>query len=289
MKQFVETLYPGYQQTFAVEEILFEQQTDHQHLVIFRHKFFGHVLALDGIVQTTERDEFIYHETLAHTPILAHGNARRVLIIGGGDGAMLREVTQHAAVEAVTQVEIDDAVIAMAKQFLPHHSAGAFDDPRVEIVIADGLRFVQETEQRYDVIISDSTDPEGPGERLFTADFYAACRRCLRAGGIFVAQNGVAFLQPDEVRNSARRTAEVFADSTFFCAAVPTYVGGIMTFAWGSDDPALRAADLETLTARYHAAAIRTRYYNPAVHLGSFALPQYVLDLITADVGSADA
>ena len=133
---------------------------------------FGRVLALDGVVQTTEADEFIYHEMMAHVPLLAHGQATEVLIIGGGDGGMLREVVRHPNVKRVVQVEIDQAVIEMSERFLPQHSRGAFQDPRVEIVIADGLQFVQETALRFDVIISDSTDPVGPGEALFTKGFY---------------------------------------------------------------------------------------------------------------------
>ncbi|WP_339856333.1 polyamine aminopropyltransferase [Pseudohongiella acticola] len=277
-RDWTETLYSGYGQSFTVDKVLFEHKTDHQHLMIFNNRQFGRVMALDGIVQTTERDEFIYHEMLTHVPLMAHGNACRVLIIGGGDGGILREVCRHPSVEHVTQVEIDQAVIDMAREYLPAHSDGAYDDPRANIVIGDGFDFVQKTDQRFDVIISDSTDPQGPGEILFSKDFYAGCQRCLNPGGILVTQNGVVFMQTDEVTNTAARLNRLYKDWHFYGAAVPTYVGGIMTFAWASDDPGLRRTDLATLQKRWQASAIRSRYYTPELHHAAFALPQYVLD-----------
>jgi spermidine synthase len=281
METYKETLYPGYEQHFAMDEVLFEQRTEHQHLVIFRNDRFGRVMALDGVIQTTEADEFIYHEMLTHVPLLAHGNVQDILIVGGGDGGMLREVVKHSQVQRITQVEIDEAVIEMSKQHLPQHSQGAFDDPRVQIVIDDGLNYVRETDARFDVIISDSTDPIGPGESLFTENFYTACRRCLKTGGVLVTQNGVCFMQLDEVVTTARRLRPVFADATFYGASVPTYVGGIMTFAWGSDQTDLRTVSLAELQARFQRANLSTQYYNPAIHQAAFALPQYVLEAIS--------
>lgn len=278
---FREGLYEGYGQSFTLDEVLFEHRTEHQELIIFRNRDFGTVMALDGIIQTTERDEFVYHEMMTHVPILAHGAARRVLIIGGGDGGILREVLRHDSVEHVTQVEIDQAVIDMCKQYLPNHSAGAFDDPRANIVIADGVDFVSECRDRFDVIISDCTDPIGPGEVLFSSRFYEGCKRCLNPGGVFVAQNGVPFMQQDEVITTRQRLSPYFADQSFYNAAVPTYVGGVMTFAWASDNADLRELDVNTLAERYEQSGIRTRYYNPALHAASFALPQYVLDALS--------
>ena len=278
--RFEETLYDAWWQGYEVGEVFFEHSTDHQHLMIFQNPRFGRTMVLDGVVQTTEADEFIYHEMLTHVPLFAHGSARRVLSVGGGDGGMLREVCRHQEVEHVTQVEIDQAVVDMSREYLPNHSAGAFDDPRLELVIDDGMNFVANTEQQYDVIISDSTDPIGPGETLFSDDFYSSCKRCLNPGGILVTQNGVAFMQLDEVVGTARRFKPLFADSTFYCAAVPTYVGGAMTFAWGSDNVDYRGLDKHTIRQRFTAANIKTRYYNPEIHVASFALPQYVQDAI---------
>ena len=279
---FSETLHEGWAQTFRMEQVLFEVRTDHQHLVIFRNPYWGTVMALDGIIQTTERDEFIYHEMMTHVPILAHGAAKKVLIIGGGDGGILREVTRHASVEAVTQVEIDEQVVEMCKQYLPHHSAGAFDDPRLDLVIDDGVNFVRTTEETFDVIISDSTDPVGPGEVLFGSPFYEGVKRCLNPGGVFVAQNGVVFMQGEEVTGSYQRLSPLFEDVHFYHAAVPTYVGGSMTFAWATDNPGLRQQPVEVIRERFEASGIETRYYTPELHVGSFALPKYVQDLMQA-------
>lgn len=276
MKQFTETLYDAYGQQFSVDKIYFELQTDHQYLLIFHNAKFGRVMALDGIVQTTELDEFIYHEMLTHVPIFAHGNVRRVLVIGGGDGGMLREVLRHREVESATLVEIDGAVIDLCRKHMPNHHQGAFDDPRTRIVIQDGIDFVKENTEKFDVIITDSTDPIGPGEVLFKENYYAACRRHLTPGGVLVTQNGVPFMQLDEVTTTARNLSKVFTDWSFYTAAVPTYAGGVMAFAWGSDDPQLRKVSLQTLEARYAASGVTTRYYNPEIHQGAFALPQYV-------------
>lgn len=282
-KLWTETLYSSYGQSFRVDEVLFEEKSDHQHLMIFRNEQFGRVLALDGIVQTTERDEFIYHEMLTHVPLVAHGNAQRVLIIGGGDGGILREVCRHNTVKHVTQVEIDASVIELAKTWFPAHSNGAYDDARATIVIGDGFDFVQTTQERFDVIISDSTDPLGPGEVLFSKDFYAGCQRSLNAGGVLVTQNGVPFMQPGELTNTAARLSKLFVDRRFYTAAVPSYIGGLMTFAWASNNPDLARIDLDTLKQRWMSQNITSRYYTPDMHQAAFALPRYLLDMLQTE------
>jgi len=275
--RFEETLHPGWGQFHDVERVVVRLTTGHQDLVIFDSALFGRVLALDGIVQTTSRDEHVYHEMLAHVPLVAHGAARRVGIIGGGDGGILREVLRHPVEEAVL-VEIDRAVVDLCAEHLPDHSAGAFEDPRLRLVIADGAAFLREGSDLFDVLVVDSTDPVGPGEALFAEDFYRACRRRLAPGGILATQNGVAFLQLDEVRSTARRLRRSFEDVAFFTAAVPTYVGGIMTFGWGSDSPAARTLDVATLRSRVDAVGLATRYYTPEMHAAAFALPRYVAE-----------
>lgn len=275
-----ETLHTHFGQYFSVENVLYHEQTEHQDLVIFENPVLGRVMALDGVVQTTERDEFIYHEMLTHVPLLAHGHAKKVLIIGGGDGGMLREVCHHQSVELITMVEIDAGVVEFCRQYLPNHNAGAYDDPRFKLVIDDGVNFVHHTDDKFDVIISDCTDPIGPGESLFTSAFYEGCARCLNEGGIFVAQNGVCFLQQDEAINSHTRLSQYFTDVSFYQAAIPTYYGGIMTFAWASQNPSLRQLDTATLQRRFTQSGLHCRYYNPAIHAGSFALPQYLLNAL---------
>ncbi len=276
-----ETLYKPWGQTFDMDEVLFEAKTDHQYLVIFKNGLFGNVMALDGVIQTTEADEFVYHEMMVHVPLFSHPNPKRVLIIGGGDGGILREVLKHQNVEHVTQVEIDGAVIDMCKQYFPKHSDGAYDNARAHIVIDDGANFVKTCTEKFDVIIADSTDPIGPGEVLFTEDFYANEKRnCLAEGGIMVAQNGVCFMQQDEAINTKTRLSGLYKDAGFYVAAIPTYVGGFMTLAWATDNTSARDVDLATLEQRFKASGIKTRYYNPAMHKASFALPQFLVDAL---------
>jgi spermidine synthase len=276
MDWYKETLYPDVQQGFAVTRIIHREKTEHQDLVIFENERMGRVLALDGVIQTTEGDEFFYHEMMGHVPLFAHGAAERVLIIGGGDGGLLREVLKHRNVKRAVMVEIDPHVIELSRQYLPALSAGAFEDPRGELVVADGAKYVAETAERFDVVMVDSTDPHGPGEVLFTAAFYGDCHRCLKDRGILVTQNGVPFFQPDELSTSWQRLKPIFADVGFYVVPVPSYYGGFMTLGWGAKDAAHRKTAADELARRYKAASIATRYYNPAIHQACFALPNYI-------------
>lgn len=276
----IETLYDGYAQSFTVTDVLFEVKTEHQHLQIIDTPIMGRVMLLDGVVQTTEKDEFIYHEMMVHVPLFAHPNPKRVLIIGGGDGGILREVVRHKNIEHITQVEIDGSVIEMCKQYFPKHSNGAFDDPRANIVIADGNDFVAQCQEQFDVIIADSTDPIGPAEVLFSFDFYKEEKKCLAPGGIMVAQNGVPFMQGSEVTNTFQRLSPLYQDVSFYTAPVPTYAGGQMTLAYASDDLTLRQQSVADISARVSASQIETRFYNAEVHVAAFALPNYIRALM---------
>jgi len=278
--RFAETLHKGWQQEFDGIRLLHAEQTLFQDLKIFENAKFGTVMVLDGVVQTTTADEFIYHEMMVHPSLIAHGSVKRVLIIGGGDGGCLREVLRHA-VDHVTMVEIDAGVIEASKRFLPSLSRGAFDDPRANVIVGDGLAFVADTTEKFDVIIVDSTDPEGPGEVLFTEKFYGDCAKCLNPRGVVVTQSGVPFLQPTGVTMCYRRLLSAFSDVTFNVCSVPTYVGGMMTLGWASDDASLRQLGVESIRARVEAINLQTKYYSPEVHLASFALPGYVQDLQT--------
>lgn len=271
-----EPLHDGWAQTLRADAVLYDSATEHQRLKVFQNAVFGRVLTLDDVVQTTEGDNFIYHEMMTHVPILAHGAARRVCIVGGGDGGMAREVLRHREVEAVTMVEIDAGVVDFSRQYLPMLSEGAFDDPRLTLVIADGADFMRETAGGFDVIIVDSTDPIGPGEVLFTDSFYGHAKRALAAGGILVTQNGVPFLQGDELTNTMRAFKALFRDASCYLATIPTYAGGPMAFGWGTDGTA-RDVTVETLQSRLAASGLTPDYYTPEVHKAAFALPGYIL------------
>lgn len=275
-----ETLYKDVAQRFTIGRIVFRERTEHQDLVIFENPVMGRILALDGVIQTAEGDEFIYHEMLTHVPILAHGKARRVLIVGGGDGGMAREAVKHRGVERVTMVEIDRSVVDLCTAHIPSIGAAVFKNRKLDLQIADGALFVKTCRDKFDVIIIDSTDPQGPGAVLFTRAFYADCKRCLAEGGILVTQNGVPFFQPDELSGTAKRLKRLFKDTAFYLAAVPTYYGGFMAFGWGCDSPAPRKATAAQIARRFKASGIKTRYYTPDLHVGCFALPRFIRDLM---------
>ena len=279
---FRESLHDGYAQALTGDEPIYQGHTGQQEVQVFRNRRFGRVLTLDGVVQTTEADEFVYHEMLAHVPILAHGAVRRVLVIGVGDGGILREIVRHAGIEEIVAVEIDPQVVALCRDLLPLHSAGALDDPRLTLIYADGLEYLAQSRETFDLILCDSTDPGGPAASLFSDAFYRNCQQRLGTGGILATQNGVPFLQPEELGGTARRLADNFADWGFFHAAVPTYIGGSMAFGWASNSEKVRRTDLDTLRQRFAKSALVTRYYTPEVHQAAFALPRYMLDLIEA-------
>jgi spermidine synthase len=271
-----ETFHPHWRVRLEADEILHEDKSEHQHLVIFRNATWGTVLMLDGVCQLTTKDEFIYHEMMAHVPILAHGPARDVLIIGGGDCGLAEEVLKHSAIARLVQVEIDAQVVAFAREHFAEFNAAAFADPRLTIEVADGAAFVAATGQRFDVILVDSTDPIGPGAALFTKNFYASLRRCLRPGGIVVTQCGVPFVQRDEFAIAMQNLARVFQIADCYVLATPSYAGGHMALGWGSSDRDPRDPPLEILMER--ASPLATRYYTPEVHHAAFALPRYILD-----------
>ena len=283
MTFFEETLYNGedgrlghgYFQRYQIKQVLFEEKTEHQHLIIFENQHFGRVLALDGIVQTTEADECAYHEMLVHVPLFALESPKNVLIIGGGDGGALREALKHS-VESVTMVEIDPRVIDLCKEYMPSLSGGAFDHPRAKLIIADGIKFVAETDQRFDAIIVDSTDPIGPGEVLFSKAFYAACKKCLTPGGVLITQNGVPFFQSEELTSSQQKLSPLFEDVGCYLTVVPSYVGGFMALGWATDDQNLRSVAVETLQSRFDRIGFKTEYYTPAIHAAAFALPAFI-------------
>jgi spermidine synthase len=282
-RSIAETLFDdlGFRMTYQVERVLYEVQTEHQHLLLFEHPFFGKMLMLDGATQVTSKDEFIYHEMMTHVPIFAHGKAREVLIVGGGDCGIAEEVLKHKSVERLTQVEIDASVVEFAKEHFPEFTRPVLTNKRFDLVIDDGMHYVAKTERRFDVIIVDSTDPQGPGKVLFSEKFYAACKRCMTKGGVMVTQNGVPILQSDELTVGIRKFRKLFADGYCYVAAIPTYVGGHMALGWATDNAKLRQASVKTIADRYKkAGSFATKYWTPEVHVAAFALPRFIADKV---------
>jgi spermidine synthase len=279
-----ESLYPEWGQRFRVKRALSRVRSPFQDIFVFESFTHGRVMLLDGVVQITEADEFIYQEMLAHVPLLAHGAAANVLIIGAGDGGVLRRVLMHRNVQRAVMVEIDGEVIRLAKEFLPKIADGAWDDPRAQVIVGDGIDFVKcAPDASFDVIIVDSTDPIGVGEVLFTDEFYANCARILTARGLVVNQCGVPFMQADELRDTSVRRAKFFPPVTAYVAAVPTYVGGFMTLGFAGKDTGLSAVPVAEVQRRAEAAGVlgTTRYWTPEIHVGAFNLPPYVAACLT--------
>ncbi len=268
-------------QSFPIDEIYYEGQTEFQKVAVYRNKEFGRMLILDGIIQTTESDEFVYHEMLTHVPMLSHHNPQNVLVIGGGDGGILREVLKYP-IKHVDMVEIDREVIELSNKYLPTlNNAGAiYKDARVNLVVADAFKYLKDHKNNYDVIIVDSTDPVGPGATLFTPEFFQLCSDSLNAGGVFATQNGVLADKHEENLAATTEMRKAGLQATCYLISVPTYYGGSMALGYAVKADKLALPSEAELEARQAAAKIETVHYTPAVHLASFALPKWVQKLL---------
>lgn len=264
--------------TLKVKETLFTGKSEFQEVAVLDTYSYGRMLTLDGLVMTTERDEFIYHEMISHVPMNAHPNPKRVLVVGGGDGGTVREVLRHPSVTQVDLCEIDGMVVEQSRKWLPT-IAGALDDPRVNIFLEDAVAFVADKTDAYDVILIDSTDPIGPGEGLFTESFYRDCLRALTAEGILAAQTESPFAMPAEFARAYSKLFKVFPVVSCYYGVIPTYPGHMWTWSFCSKkhDPfeQLEGKDLSALEAVL-------RYYNRDLHRGAFALPTYVKQMLDA-------
>lgn len=285
--QFVESLYPGQAfQGFHFDEILYEAQTPFQSITIYRAPVLGRVLVLDGVVQTTEADEFIYHEMLTHVPLMAVPDPKRVMIVGGGDGGTLREVLKHP-VERVDLVEIDVKVIESSREFLPTLNDGGrvFDEPRVNVVVEDAFKYMKEHTGEYDAILVDSTDPVGMAEALFSDEFYRLCRDSLSPTGALSAQDGVVFFQRDEAARTVAALRNLGLHAGAYLAAVPTYYGGNMTLGIGARRADALTPELDVLRQRFARLSGETRHYSPEVHAASFVLPRWIKEAVEGGDG----
>lgn len=279
-----ETLYPYYAQQFEmVGAPIVETRSPFQDILIFDTHTHGRVMVLDGIVQITERDECAYSEMLSHLPMLERGAVTKVMIVGGGDGAIAEEVLKHKSVQHVDLVDIDGEVIEHCKQHFQAVHKGAFDDKRLKVHAEDAFKFLKDdaTEERYDLIIADRPDPVGPAAVLFADEFYRLVRRALTSQGVACFQNGVPLLQAEELTETAKQIAAVFEVSGLFLTVVPTYIGGYMALTWASRG--FRLGDPNRLAAvreQFSKAQLKTDYYTPDIHAAAFALPPFVQRLV---------
>ncbi|PEJ58714.1 MULTISPECIES: spermidine synthase [unclassified Bacillus (in: firmicutes)] len=258
--------------TAKINKTLHTEQTEFQKLDMVETEEFGNMLILDGMVMTTQKDEFVYHEMVAHVPLFTHPNPENVLVVGGGDGGVIREVLKHPSVKKATLVEIDGKVIEYSKIYLPE-IAGKLEDPRVEVKVDDGFLHIANSENVYDVIMVDSTEPVGPAVNLFTKGFYAGISKALKEDGIFVAQTDNPWFTPELITQVQRDVREIFPITRLYIANIPTYPSGMWTFTIGSKkhDP------LEVEENRFF--DIETKYYTKELHKAAFVLPKFVADL----------
>lgn len=266
-----------------VKRWLVHRRTAHQELWLAETQDHGRVLALDGKLMLSERDEPCYHEMLVHPAMLSHEAPRSVLVVGGGDGGALREVLCHPTVTEAVLVEIDQEVIEAARDFLPGVHRGAFDDPRVQVVIAPGEAYLPRHPARFDVIVVDSTDPIGPGQALFSEPFFAACREALRPEGLLALQAGTPFYWPEELGRVLCRLGQLFPHVGVYLGHQPLYPSGMWAYVLAGQRDFW--AEEPRVSTRFAARGLRTRYYTPAVHRAAFALPKFVEELVAQNLG----
>lgn len=268
-------IWPGLALSIEIEKTLFSKKSIYQQIDLFETKHHGKMLVLDGIIQLTDFDEFAYQEMLAHIPMFAHPLPEKILVIGGGDGGILREVARHETVLSIDICEIDERVIRVSKEFLPGMSIG-FDDPRVRVHIADGSEFVRLHPLEYDVIIVDSSDPVGPGEILFERQFYENSRNALKENGLMAVQGESFFLHPDKVQKIIKNMKHLYRHLGYAYSLIPTFTGGHVGICVGSNgsDPSQPSRPVSKQFQE------KLRYYTPEVHKASFVLPRFAEKLI---------
>ncbi len=264
--------------SIKVNKQLCSMESDYQRIDVFDSYEFGKFLTLDGYMMLTEKDEFIYHEMITHVPMASHPNVKDVLIIGAGDGGVCRELTKYPSIKNIDVVEIDEMVVTVCKEFLPQTACG-FDDKRINMYYQDGLKFIRKIENKYDLIIVDSTDPFGPGEGLFTKEFYGNCFKALKEDGIMVNQHESPFYEEDRLamQRAHKRIVQSFNISRVYQAFIPTYPSGHWLFGFASK----KYHPINDLNFdKWNALNLKTKYYNTNLHKGSFYLPNYVEELL---------
>ncbi len=283
-KVFKERLHKGYAQSMELAgEPLVEEKSRYQRIKIFDSVANGRVMVLDDIVQITTRDESAYAEMLTHLPLLEHGRAERIMIVGGGDLSIADEALKHRSVKEVVLVDIDGRVVELCKAHFSEINAKAFKDKRLKIEIADAFEYLgrPESKGRFDLIIADRPDPVGPGKALFGETFYDRVKTALKRGGYATFQTGVPFYQPWEITDALKELAEFFPQSGLYLTVVPSYIGGFMALSWaGTGKPLGTPAGIKRARAAYAKSKIKTDYYNPDIHAACFALPEWIKRLV---------
>jgi spermidine synthase len=263
---------PGEAKGFEVEEVLFSGKSEFQEVLVFKSKTYGNILVLDGMVQCSDRDEFSYQEMIAHLPMCSHPDPKKVLVIGGGDGGVLREICRHPGVEEVTLCELDKMVVEVSKKYLPQLSQG-FKDPRVKIVHCDGAKYLEQHENEFDVIIVDSSDPEGPANPLFGAPFFAKAHKALRDGGVMSTQGECFYLDLPFIKKLHDFIKPIFKRVEYAFTLIPSYPSGSIGFFVLSKEGRSLKKPVRELPKEIQD---QLQYYNKEIHEASFVLPSFV-------------
>lgn len=264
--------------SIKVKEQLYSGKSEFQTIDVFKSNEFGTFFTLDGLMMVTEKDEFIYHDMIVHVPMATNPNIKNVLVIGAGDGGTVRELTRYESIENIDMVEIDKLVVDVCVKYLPQ-TAEKLNDPRVNLYFEDGLKFVRGVENKYDLIIVDSTDPFGPGEGLFTKEFYGNCYKALKEDGILVNQHESPYYAEyaKNMMRAHKRIKESFPICRVYQAHIPTYPSGHWLFGFASKkhDPLNNP-----IVEEWNKLGLETKYYNTEIHSGAFALPNYVKKML---------
>jgi spermidine synthase len=259
--------------SIEVQEVLHHEKSKYQDVLVFQSKTYGNVLVLDGVIQATERDEFSYQEMITHLPMMSHSNPRKVLVIGGGDGGVIREVVKHECVEEVVLCDIDEAVIRVSKQYLPSMAVG-FQHSKVKVHIGDGFEFMKKHKNEFDVIITDSSDPVGPAASLYQRQFYELMHQALRDGGIISTQGECMWLHLSLIKEVLDFSRTIFPSVAYAYTTIPTYPSGQIGFIIASKDGSLNPR-MPTRRWTPEQEAKLCRYYNARIHESAFILPQF--------------
>lgn len=265
----------GFGLAIEKDENLFTGISEFQRVDVFHSRAFGNVLTLDGLMMVTERDEFFYHEMITHIPLLTHPNPKTVLVIGGGDGGTVREILKHDSIEHIDMVEIDEMVINASKRYFPT-VASELDNPKVSVLVQDAVEFIKDKTDCYDIILIDSTDPIGPGEGLFNENFYNNVKKALKKGGICVPQTEGPFAQSENMEKIYKLLNKVFKFVAPYCAAMPTYPGGLWSWGFCSDDVEIPTDYTKIDEQRALKISKTCKSYNRKLHSAVFCVPNFV-------------
>ncbi|KAI1765141.1 spermine synthase [Hypoxylon sp. FL1150] len=270
----ISEMWPGQAMTLKVEKVLHHEKSKYQDVLIFKSTDYGTVLVLDNVIQCTERDEFSYQEMICHLAMNSHPDPKKVLVIGGGDGGVLREVVKHECVEEAILCDIDEAVIRLSKQYLPGMAAG-FNHPKVKVHVGDGFKFLDDYKNTFDVIITDSSDPEGPAESLFQKSYFQLLDAALRPGGVITTQGSEnQWLHLPLITKLKKDCGEVFPVAEYAYTTIPTYPSGQIGFMVCCKE-AGRDVKKPLRSWSPEDEARLCRYYNAEIHKASFVLPTF--------------